>query len=393
MILYFNTKIISRTIHEFNKNSFYPVIAPKDEVVNNKYKFNFKILKEPLKSYSKLNFEYAIFNIELEEKKDELELEEVISSFFSMTKKELRFERPSTQKGWVNDIKRLSKFKKKPIFTVFNHDHIFLDHQLNTFKKIVKDVFQGDPTDFKKVFYYSHAPEIMSMIFSKETPYLINKVKDNKHLYSFKYLNFSIDSFAIMTYETLAYIFNSIIKHPKYIGRMDWPGLYFKKLKIEAIVYPREFFSHYEGYGHVTGTKLYKNIHKVESLKKLSPQEILDFYYIKWLNISFLFLRDSLRNKSKNLREKYQKSIETSIETFLATYVEEDFHNKAIEKATFEMVVFNLRSKIYKNANEIFLQISVDNQLGFSKSNQIKKAFKDKLKNTIAYPFYIKYLK
>jgi len=392
MILYFNTKIIAGNIYNNNQNSYYPTMNPKEEVIVDKYEFNLNILKSTLKSYSKLDFIHAIFNIEVLNSTHEKEIKDLILKFFSKISTEIRFKRPSDIISWKKDIKRLSKYKHIPIFTVFNHDHIFLDYQLDTFRSIVNEVFNGDSSDYKKIFYYSHTPEFLSKIFNTNR---FNKLKISKtnNLYSLKYINLNIDSFAIMTYDTLSYIFKSIIKYPNYIGRIDWQGLYFKKLKVEAFVYPREFFGHYEGYGHVTGTKLYKNLNIVNSFNKLSIEEKLEFYYSKWLNNSFLYVRDFVFSKFFRPRFFFHKALEKSFEIFKTSYLEEDLKYQIIDQTTFDILIPNLRSKIYRNANDIYLELKTDNELGFRFWTKFKASILMRLKSNKAYFFYIKYFK
>ena len=392
MILYFNTKIIAGNIYNNNQNSYYPTMNPKEEVIVDKYEFNLNILKSTLKSYSKLDFIHAIFNIEVLNSTHEKEIKDLILKFFSKISTEIRFKRPSDIISWKKDIKRLSKYKHIPIFTVFNHDHIFLDYQLDTFRSIVNEVFNGDSSDYKKIFYYSHIPEFLSKILNTNR---FNKLKISKtnNLYSLKYINLNIDSFAIMTYDTLSYVFKSIIKYPNYIGRIDWQGLYFKKLKVEAFVYPREFFGHYEGYGHVTGTKLYKNLNIVNSFNKLSIEEKLEFYYSKWLNNSFLYVRDFVFSKFFRPRFFFHKALENSFEIFKTSYLEEDLKYQIIDQKTFDILIPNLRSKIYRNANDIYLELKTDNELGFRFWTKFKASILMRLKSNKAYYFYIKYFK
>jgi hypothetical protein len=392
MILYFNTKIIAGNIYENNLNSYYPTMNPKEEVIVDKYEFNLNILKTTIKSYSKLDFIHAIFNIEVLNSNHEKEIKDLISKFFSKISVEIQFKRPSDIISWKKDIKRLSKYKHTPIFTVFNHDHIFLDYQLDTFRSIVNEVFNGDSSDYKKIFYYSHIPEFLSKILNTNR---FNKLKITRinNLYSLKYINVNIDSFAIMTYDTLSYIFKSIIKYPNYIGRIDWQGLYFRKLKVEAFVYPREFFGHYEGYGHVTGTKLYKNFNIVNSINKLSIEDKLEFYYSKWLNNSFLYIRDFVFSKFFRPRFFFHKALENSFEIFKTFYLEEDLKYQIIDQKTFDILIPNLRSKIYRNANDIYLELKTDNELGFRFWTKLKASILMRLKSNNAYYFYIKYFK
>jgi hypothetical protein len=392
MVLYFNTKIIAGNVYGNAPNSFYPLMNPKDFVVEDKYEFNFNILKSTIKSYSKLDFIHAIFNIEVLNSNHEKEIEGLISKFFPKISKEIQFQRPSDIISWKRDIQRLSKYKHAPIFTVFNHDHIFLDHQVDTFKSIINKVFIGDSSDYKKVFYYSHTPELISKILNIKR---FNQLKIHKenNLYSLKYININIDSFAIMTYDTLNYVFKSIIKHPNYIGRIDWPGLYFKKLKVQAFIYPREFFGHYEGYGHITGTKIYKNLNFVNSINNLSIDEKLEFYYSKWLNNSFLYIRDFVFSKFFRQRYFFHKAIENSFEIFKTSYLEEDLKYQIIDQKTFDIIIQNLRSKIYINANDIYLKLKIDNELGFSSWTKFILVLITRLKSTYAYYIYIKYFK
>ena len=81
MILYFNTKIIAGNIYENNQNSYYPTMMPKDEVIVDKYEFNLNILKSTIKSYSKLDFIHAIFNIEVLNSTHEKEIKDLILRF------------------------------------------------------------------------------------------------------------------------------------------------------------------------------------------------------------------------------------------------------------------------------------------------------------------------
>ena len=64
MNLYFNTKLVGSTIHENSKDTFYPVVMPKNHHFD-KQVLPFKILKSVLISYSKLKFKKCVFNIEL----------------------------------------------------------------------------------------------------------------------------------------------------------------------------------------------------------------------------------------------------------------------------------------------------------------------------------------
>lgn len=375
MILFFNTKIVNSSSYENNPFLYYPIMNPKNYLVENKYNFNLEVLKITLKSYSKINFQSCYFNIELENESEKIDIKNLIFKHFSKGKvKQLNFIRPSTLADWKESIKCLSNYSNQPIFTVFNHDHPYIDYEQATFNKVVSTVFSNSKSNFKKIFFYSHTPELMSLALNKKSFYgkYLKKIKNS--LYRVQ-VNRTLDSFVIMTYETLEYVFNSVIKYPQYIGRLDWKGLYYDELKLDGYIYLREFFCHYEGYSHVSGLNV-GNYLICEDYSHFSKEDLVNFYYNKWYNLSFLYLRDNLSNYNK--RKVYLKSIERSIDIFNESYLLNDLESQIIEENNYKLILENLRSKIYYNSNELYIKLKTDKQLmpKISLVNKLKGFFK-----------------
>ncbi|MBT6170041.1 MAG: hypothetical protein HOH98_04750 [Flavobacteriaceae bacterium] len=368
MNLYFNTKLVGSTIHENSSQTFYPVVNPKDYYMNNDT-LPFEILKSVLISYSKLQFKKCVFNIELINTDDNSEIKNLIEENFNNTQVFISFKRPYDKNTWMEDItKHFGNNLDQPILLAMNHDHQFIDYQDNTFINILNKIFPSNENNFKKVFFYSHIPELISA--AENRIFIQNKkyVEVEKSLYSIKGLNHQVDSVTIMTARTFHYIISQIIIDIEYFGRIDWKNLFFKKLNINGFFYAREFFRHFEGYHHVSGIRINKDLSLNSSSKKVN----LEFYYEKWLNLSIFLLRDGLKNFSLNKKKHLIKLVEKSIQIFNDSYLTEDANYNIISKDECEELKYSLRSKIYYNLNMIYSEIKIDNEL---KGNNILKTF------------------
>ena len=212
MNLYFNTKLVKSTIHENSSSTFYPVVMPKDDEFDLET-LQFEILKSVLISYSKLNLKKCVFNIELNNEDNNKEIKNLIEANFTDANFEIYFKRPYNKVTWLDDIqKHFGNMIDEPLLLVMNHDHQFIDHQTKTFENVIGKIFPKDSDNFKKVFYYSHIPELISAAENKK--YIQNNrfLKTGKSLYKIDFLNYQVDSVAIMTTKTLVYIINNISK-------------------------------------------------------------------------------------------------------------------------------------------------------------------------------------
>ena len=122
--------------------------------------------------------------------------------------------RPYNKVTWLDDIQAFGNMIDEPLLLVMNHDHQFIDHQTKTFENVIK-IFPKDGDNFKKVFYYSHIPELISAAENKSIQN--NRfLKTGKSLYKIDFLNYQVDSVAIMTTKTFVYIINNISKEVEY---------------------------------------------------------------------------------------------------------------------------------------------------------------------------------
>ncbi|MEK9774477.1 MAG: hypothetical protein VW298_02565 [Candidatus Woesearchaeota archaeon] len=360
MKLYFNTKLTQSTLHENSLSTFYPVVFPKDYEFDKKF-IQFEILKSVLISYSRLDFNLCIFNIELEFDWQKEELNSLINSYFKNQNFQLNFKRPYNKKTWIEDIqKHFSEHLDTPILLVMNHDHEFIEYSKNIFYDVINETFNDFESKNNKVLFYSHIPELISYALNKE--YVQNRRYHQKKnlFYEIENLDYQIDSTVIMTSRTLLNILKNIKYEISYFGRIDWKNLYFKKLRIKGVFYPREFFRHFEGYSHISGLRLVEEL-SLEKKYTYNDKNILEFYYQSWLRFSIFILRDGLKNN--NSKASFIKLIEKSLNIFKMSYLDKDLEYGIMNNIDTDYLKENLRNKIYYNANEIYSQLEIDNKL------------------------------
>lgn len=370
MILYFNTKLINSPLinQQVAHDYFYPVVYPRKESVLSKCS-PFDILIKTIKSYSVINFTTVIFNLEIDLDIPNYKeiLSELINNNFTQSRIILKFYRPSTIHNWIADIKNYNEQINfnEPVFVVMNHDHPFVDYQVDSFKDIVSKVFTNE-NNFKKVFYYSHSPEVFSWSINGRGLIKFKNLSGNISVSSD--VNNWIDSIGIMTFQTLLHIWEKAEFNGDYIGRIDWDGVEYKNMELALFVYPREFCKHYDGYNHITGLRLDNEIQSDSVLPYSIPSKdninsLLEFYYSRWMDISFLMIRDFLLKRSTLFgvkKETFVKSIEISLESFFKVYLENDVKANLIEESLLPHLKLGLRNKVFYNANWIYGEMMTD---------------------------------
>jgi hypothetical protein len=383
--LYFNTRITESLLISDTRNSayFYPIVYPQSSLKKNS---QYSILIKTINSYSSIKFDVAIFNIEIDEitfdKKKELE--KLISDKITANKKIVSFKRPCNIKEWRDNVQFLIKIvnKNDPVLIVMNHDHPFIDYKKTVFIDVVNEIFNLDLNNMGKALYYSHAPEVISWALNGRGK--ITYIKDG-NFYISKEINDWIDSICVISAETLEHIWGCIIfDDDAYIGRFDWNGAHFKNLKIKSYVYPREFFKHYDGYGHITGIREISEVPRIGSptlnLPSGSLQALVDYYYQRWIDSFILSVRDYViinRSLFKSNSNLFKEAIERSLMAFNSGYIFKDAKNGIIKDELLQDLVNGLREKIYFNGNNIFLVIHTDiNLLENSTINKYKKNIK-----------------
>jgi hypothetical protein len=390
MILYFNSRLtIDNLTSDYTRyDYFYPIVYPKKDInVSTKL----KILKDTLFTYSLINFSKVIINIEIDginaEGKDEFKI--FVDEIFGSNLLTLNFVRPSTIKTWIDDINQYENQLdfNEPALVVMNHDHPFVDYQVDTFLNCIQEVFSKKESNKYKVLYYSHCPEICDWILNGRGETTFNKNKNG--LFISNKIDKWIDSIVLMTFETLKHIFLSANYQNEYIGRIDWPNVKYDNLNLIGYAYCREFFRHYDGYNHITGMRFVNEYKTDEITRTYFPNNAninskLDFYYSIWRMLFILSIRNRL--KCSNFWKKSRKSvfveiIETSINLFDEIYFEQDFKIGFISYEEKSILLNGLRNRIYYFSNSLYLDISVDLQIDAPPYyNQFKNFIKDLIK-------------
>ena len=108
----------------------------------------YKILIATINSYSVLNFDAAIFNIDIDciDEGNKEELVNLINDSILANNIYINFTRPSTVDGWVENVRDASKKIKKnsPVLVVMNHDHPFIDYTEKILNRIILEIFENN---------------------------------------------------------------------------------------------------------------------------------------------------------------------------------------------------------------------------------------------------------
>lgn len=368
--LYFNCKLTKQKLIPENIDSgyFYPVTYPRKSSLESFDQYT--ILIKTIISYSVLKFETAIFNIDIEgiDEHDREDIKNIIAENYSTSKTILKFSRPSTVEEWKRDVANTSNIIKKnsPVLVVMNHDHPFVDYATSAFNTLLADVFPESENNHGKALYYSHALEVISWAVNGRGK--IKFKKQNGGIYKSEVINTWIDAICVMTMETLSHIWSRIKFTGSYIGRLDWVGAEYSRLALTTYVFPREFFKHFDGYGHVTGMRLISEVGTSYTDAMIYPSNsdfngLLLFYYQRWIDTHLLSIRDFL-NKERysvvSLKSIYIKAVEESLYLFKIGYFEADISAGLIDKNKMIVVEAALRNHIYYQGNLLFEVIKTD---------------------------------
>jgi hypothetical protein len=371
--LYFNCRITNQQLIPNSSSSgyFYPIVYPQEDAIFNKYS-QYEILLKTLVSYSRIDYSSAVFNIQVDGATQEIEneIDAIVRGNFRANSIKINYSRPSTKATWIADINEVGQQFgfDNPVLIVMNHDHPFVDYTDKIFTDVVKAVFCAEEENFCKALYYSHAPEVISWAINGKIGTLFER--DEVYFYESQPVNNWLDCFSVMTMSTLKHVFHNASCSSEYMGRFDWPGVKYSNLNIKTFIYPREFFRHFDGYGHITGMRLFSscdqsNMSGNSNLVGFSHNEIINFYYQKWLDCFLLMIRDRIQNRSFFRSEKnvFIFSIEESLEVFLNSHLKKDATYQLINVSAIDAVLLGLKNKIYYNGNGLFQKILIDIKL------------------------------
>ena len=331
----------------------------------------YAVLLKTIKSYAAFKFDVIIFNIEIDNLNNQIqeELRECINKNYSANKLILNFTRPSTLDEWKKDLAEVVSAieSKSPVLVAFNHDHPFVDYTTDIFNALVEKVFPYSENNCGKVLYYSHAPETISRAMNDKSTAKIPWRNSAINIKTVR--NHWVDSIWVMTPETLAYILSrAVCKTSTYMGRIDWPQVSYDNLVLETHFFPREFFKHFDGYGHITGLESvgklglnqiypieYPTVHLINDK---SDDEIVAFYYARWVSAFLLSIRDQLVQKYLFFiyprKSEFIEAIENTLSVFRQSYINMDIDLNQLKVQDSERIFFRLRSKIYSHGNDLY---------------------------------------
>ncbi len=368
--LYFNCRITkeSVTLGKPALSFYFPVQYPK-KIESNAIS-QYKVLVATIKSYSIFKFDTVIFNIAIDSINSgiEEELRNMIVNSYSANNLLVNFSRPSTVEGWLKDVREVSSLIKKnsPVIVVMNHDHPFIDYTQNVFNVLVEKIFPKSNDNFGKTLYYSHAPEVISWAVNGRIDTKFTKQPDG--VFKSDVVDHWIDSICVMTMETLEHIWMRTKDDGAYIGRFDWPGVACSRLRITIYVFPREFFKHFDGYGHVTGIRLISEFNSDISPALRFPDgenisDLAHFYYQRWLDCFLISVRDKLRARNiflTSTKSFFINAIEDSLHLFKKGYLEADVTSGLLREDHISAVEATLRSHVYYMGNSLYDAIKTD---------------------------------
>jgi hypothetical protein len=364
--LYFNARLIGKQLVKPNRNSFYvsPIMYPTS--INQKNLNQYEVLVNTIITYSKINFNVAIFNLDIGNYNDgdTKDIKKLLIKYIRAKKLIINFTRPSNSKEWYKSVTNAHLLigYNQPTLIVMNHDHFFLDDDDLYLDKIVNDIFNTN-NDFGKMLAYSHIPELISEILLQN-----NKTITKNYVYKNEKAN-NKPPIYITTMETLIkYLPSNVSDESLYIGRlMDW--VYPRNIifNVRIFIPLRELFKHYDGYGHITPTKLIRDL-RLEDINRNNQdneKRILLDYYEKWLSLYFIYLRDSIKyyNIMQSPKYRIRKAIDNTFDQFVENHlVFDNFKNKLPEKRIIDNSSA-LYSHIYFNMLFIYEQIHIENLL------------------------------
>jgi hypothetical protein len=172
-------------------------------------------------------------------------------------------DRPTNLAAWHRSTSFAEEFfgDSLPIICSWNHDHIFVDYRIDPFVKTLSEAFASDG-ESPLYFYYSHTPEIVSGLYDFErqrTTPVGRKAANGLSAYKrisptvFEFMREGmIEGIFVTTSAGLRGMWSRAVVAGEYLPRPDWSGIRFPGMKFRIRACSREFFRHFDGYGHVT---------------------------------------------------------------------------------------------------------------------------------------------
>jgi len=348
-----------------------------------------QILILSLKSLKCLNIRKIILNIDCDEfySGGTEEVLDAAKAIFCDAEIVSEKTRPTNLSAWNQSAELAQDFfgPENPIICVFNHDHIFVDHVPEIFQYQINTLFKEN----KEVYLcYSHAPETISFLgnhqaylyrLSKSMSFDLpvsppQRIPDTK---LFHHLSRNhIDGIFVTTAKGLKKLWGAACVRTSYAPRPDWPGVTFSGAVFNIVSTKREFFRHFDGYGHVSAIPSLQGM----SLKKFDengnlagrrvigdalrggfqvPESIdhaVTAYVDLFMSVYLLLIRDShyIEKHSPPYFSNFITHLDKSFGSFLEFQVREDLEFFNIASAKITEIVIRLSHAIYLQQLTIF---------------------------------------
>ena len=234
MIIWFNCKITDQRLNPQYKIRYN--LRDDDRLDVAKYSFASYVPLEPLVSK-------FIFNLELADAcaGREQELEAWLRKILPENKLDIRWYRCDQPEQWQGILDEMDAQGETLIYPAGNDDHIFLDHDINTFKQGLELISQ-DPNPYA-VFMTSHYPESI-----RAAHYYDGTLSDDSNFVS--YYMHNNDAIRVMKVEYFKwYVETAKNYNLKAFKTEHWNNVGLQRNKI--YVPTKEQFRHFDGYPHV----------------------------------------------------------------------------------------------------------------------------------------------
>jgi hypothetical protein len=391
--LYVNTMLTnSPAIASSASSPIYPRPRSPEDAIQ-----KFEVLRLSLRSMASLPVNKVLYNIELGDGFDGIVKEAVdhmIHEFFPNAEFRTELKRPTSLQEWQASSRFASCFfgPNTPVVCCFNHDHIFVDYNAEPLLNVIEKIF-GEIADFHAFLGYSHTPECISQAHNCEAyrHRLASTLGMELDFHSFRMHTESlysyvevgkIDGIFVTTPQGLERLWLSARSQVAYIPRPDWPGVDFPETNFVKYLCTREFFRHFDGYGHVTTIPRYLGLSfddfDIGSGVMKSRIPLFQFtrepdasYDDKWVerlaeayahlfkDVYLLSMRDYLFwcLTMTTERPALAQAMEKAYQVFRKTYLEAD-----IENDVYSRIEFIVRNRLFGSLNSIATELLADCQ-------------------------------
>lgn len=349
-----------------------------------------------LKSVSDLNIKKIILNLEFDEQFNEYEedLMMTIRSFFPNAEMLSEEKRPTNIDQWKESTEFAAKFfgEENPVICFFNHDHIFVDPISNVFEQIIESLFSSNKDIY---FIYSHAPETISFLNDDEAyDFRLKSTLDLKIQHSkpkqisnifFNTLQKGhIDGIFVSTVNALRKMWSAALSSTEYAPRPDWPGVTFGDHVFNLVSTQREFFRHFDGYGHVSsiphvlgmGLSDFDEQGKFRNRKLMSDllnqsktehwkSDLVKIYFNLFCETYLLMIRDLhyVRVVAGKHKTSPRQDFLKALQLFIKNQVQIDSRYLNLTGDDLKETIILLTHYIFARENEIFALIDQDVRL------------------------------